>query len=54
MRQQILQKISPILFEDKLLISFSKEWLKIFGKIPDFDVIIDKDNRLHLVGPKIQ
>lgn len=54
MKQQTIQKISPILFEDNLLVSFSKEWIEIFGKIPEFDVIIDKNNRLHLVGPKIQ
>ena len=34
--------VTPLLFEDKLLISFSKDWIQKFDGIPQFVVAIDK------------
>ncbi len=44
----ILGEISPYFFENKLIISLSKEWIEYFGKIPDFEVILEKNGRLLL------
>jgi len=50
-----MKKISHItsyLFESQLIISLSKDWMKTFGGLPQFDVFIDEKNRLHLVSKK--
>ena len=50
-----MKKISHItsyLFENQLIISLSKDWMKTFGGLPQFDVFIDEKNRLHLVSKK--
>ncbi len=41
--------ISPHIFEDKLILSFSKNWMNQFGKVPEFDIFMDK-NKLHLIS----
>jgi len=46
-------EVSPYFFEDSMIIALSKKWSNLYGKIPIFEAIIDKDNRLCLVGPKI-
>jgi len=33
-----ITKLKPFLFEDWLIISFSKDWINFFSKIPTFDV----------------
>jgi len=48
-----LSKIKPYLFENYLIIAFSKDWIDIFDEIPQFEVFIDKKKRLVLVGPPI-
>ena len=50
-----MKKISHItsyLFESQLIISLSRDWMKTFGGLPQFDVFIDEKNRLHLVSKK--
>jgi len=47
-------KVSPYVFEDHLIIAFDKKWLQIFSEVPYFEVTIDKNNRLVLVGPKVR
>jgi hypothetical protein len=48
MEPKKLGEISPYFFEDKLLISLSKDWVSYFGKIPEFEVILDKTGHLVL------
>ena len=50
----ILEEISPYFFEDKMIISLSREWMRLFKETPKFKVILDKKNRLVLQGPVVQ
>lgn len=45
--------VSPVIFNDYLVISLTKDWLKYFEKLPTFTAIIDNKSRLVLVGPQI-
>ena len=54
MKQKTIGVITPYFFEDKLIISLSKEWVELFQEIPKFNIIIDNRNRLVLQGPTIQ
>jgi len=40
--------VKPILFEDNLLLSLSKNWIDLFGNIPEFSVSLDNQGRLQL------
>jgi len=46
LKKNFITKITPYLFEDNLILSLSHDWIKVFKKIPDFEVIIDNTNRL--------
>ena len=48
LQEQIYGEIEPDLFDDHLIISFSKEWIDVFRGMPSFTLIIDSDNRLCL------
>jgi hypothetical protein len=39
---------TPLLFENKLFISFSKDWIEKFDSIPQFEISIDEKKRLCL------
>ena len=48
-----MKKISHItsyLFENQLIISLSKDWMKTFGGLPQFDVFIDSKNKLVIIS----
>jgi len=49
---QKIGKTKPTLFEDFLLLSLHKDWLDVFGEIPEFDVQIDSKRRLHIISTK--
>lgn len=38
------------LFDDYLLISLTNNWIGVFGRIPEFDVMIDSDDKLRLTS----
>ncbi len=38
------------LFENYLIISLASNWIEVFGKIPEFDVVIDSDDKLRLTS----
>ncbi len=38
------------LFENYLLISLTSNWIEVFGRIPQFDVMIDSDDKLRLTS----
>ena len=46
MKEKKLGIISPHIFDDFLIISFSKQWISLNGKIPQFTVRIDCKNKL--------
>ncbi len=50
----ILKEISPYFFENKLIISLSRDWLRLFKEVPKFKVTLDKRNRLVLQSQEIQ
>jgi len=37
------------LFDDFVIIAFSKKWLDLFERKPEFDIFMD-ENRIHLVS----
>lgn len=42
----------PFLFEDHLVISLDKNWIKVFGELPRFEAAIDDDDKLHIASMK--
>lgn len=54
MKKQKIGSILPHIFGDYLIISLSKQWIDHHGKIPSFEIIIDCEGRLCLVGPKVE
>jgi len=40
--------IQPYLFEDQLILAFSKDWINVFGKLPCFVVVIDEEGKIVL------
>jgi len=45
-----LGTISPLIFEDSLIIALTKNWVNHFQSMPKFDVSIDKKGRLCIVS----
>ncbi len=45
-----ITEIVPHLVEDHLIISFSKKWVDLFSKIPEFEVLIDSKNKLVIIS----
>ncbi len=43
-------KVSPYLFGDHLVIALSKDWINVTNSVPEFNVLIDNDNKLHLIS----
>lgn len=46
MKNKHIGIVTPLLFEDKLLISLSKDWINSFSGVPEFIVTIDNKRRL--------
>jgi hypothetical protein len=46
----IKESLIPFFFENCLIISLDAEWIKVFDKIPEFEVGIDDERRLHLIS----
>ena len=45
-----LSDVTSYLFDDHIIISFEKEWITIFKRLPEFEVLIDNKKRLHLIS----
>lgn len=45
-----LGTISPLLFEESLIIALAKDWINHFQSVPKFDVSIDKKGRLCIIS----
>jgi len=54
MKVKRLGETSSFLFGDRLVISFSPRWIELFNGIPKFEINIDKNGRLSLIGPTIK
>lgn len=48
-----LGTISPLIFQDSLIISLTKDWINHFQSVPKFDVSIDKKGRLCIISKEI-
>jgi len=53
MKQKLITKITPYLFEECLIIPLHKDWIDVYKTIPTFEVRIDKRGRLVLLGPSL-
>ena len=42
----VIRNITPLLFENYLIVTLSKDWINKFSGIPEFRVSIDKERRL--------
>jgi len=49
-----ISKIKPYLFDNYLIIALSKDWIDVCKGIPEFSVILDNNQRICLVGPKLE
>lgn len=45
-----LKTITPLLFEENLIISFAKDWINQFSEIPKFSVMINNNGKLCLTS----
>jgi len=45
-----LGTISPLIFENSLIIALTKDWINHFQSVPKFDVSIDKKGRLCIIS----
>ncbi|PBO85839.1 MAG: hypothetical protein COA77_01365 [Thaumarchaeota archaeon] len=54
MKQRLITKITPYLFEEYLIIPLHKDWINVYKTIPTFEVRIDKEGRLILLGPSLK
>jgi len=50
MKRKQIGIITPLLFEDNLLITLSKDWIGVFEKLPTFKVQVDSNKRLNLTS----
>ncbi|MBT7780530.1 MAG: hypothetical protein HN756_01560 [Nitrosopumilus sp.] len=39
-----------MLFDGFLLLSFTNSWVNVFGKIPEFEIFIDKKGKLNIIS----
>ena len=47
-----IEIITPLLFENYLIVSLSKDWINQFSSVPQFRVSIDKKRRLCITSIK--
>ena len=45
-----ISEVKSFLFDNHIILSFSKDWIDVFKEIPEFEVMIDSKNRLHLIS----
>jgi len=46
------KETSTFLFEDYLVLGLEKKWMELFGELPKFESMIDKNGRLVLKSTK--
>lgn len=45
--------VTPYLHENFLVLAFDIEWINVFGTIPEFDVFLDDDKKIHLISKQV-
>jgi len=48
-----MKKISEVksyMFDNNIIIAFSINWLNVFQQMPEFEVFVNKNNKLQLVS----
>jgi len=45
-------KATTTMFEGFLVLGLHKDWLDVFGELPEFEVQIDNKKKLHLISTK--
>ncbi len=50
--KKIQESVSTFLFDEYLILGLSKKWIEIFGELPKFDAILDKNGKLILKSTK--
>lgn len=45
-----LGTISPLIFNESLIIALTKDWINHFHSVPKFDVSIDKKGKLCIIS----
>jgi len=50
MKNKQIGVITPLLFENNLLITLSKDWINVFEQLPTFKVQVDSNKRLNLTS----
>lgn len=53
MKEKSLGSLSSYSFKGRLVIAIEEKWKKFFVDPPTFEVIIDKDERYTLRGPRV-
>ncbi|QUC64399.1 hypothetical protein NsoK4_08215 [Nitrosopumilus sp. K4] len=54
MKEVSLGYLDSFFMQGKLLFKMDGEWKEFLGSNPGFEVIIDKDQRCCLIGPKVR
>ena len=50
MKEKQIMQITPLILDGFLLISLDSKWIEVFNGVPSFDVVLDKDGKLHLIS----
>ena len=50
MKNKQIGVVTPLLFENNLLITLSKDWIDVFERLPTFKVQVDNNRRLNLTS----
>lgn len=53
MKEKQIANVTPYLMGDHLILALSNKWIEVFGRIPNFVVVIE-ENYLIIKSPKIQ
>ena len=51
MKSKQITEVSPYLLDGHLILSLDQKYIEVCKGIPSFKVVIDEENRLHLIGP---
>lgn len=50
--KKIQDNIQTFLFDDYLLLGLNKKWIEVFGEMPKFNAMLDKNGKLILKSTK--
>ena len=50
--KKIQDNVQTFLFDDYLILGLNKKWIEVFGEIPKFNAMLDKNGKLILKSTK--